>query len=333
MLKVGLDVSPLALTRAGTARYLTSLVAALEREQAVSLSSYAFGGSGRVAKVVRDSYWYLRVLPRVAARDGVDVLHCPSARAPFRSSVPLVVTIHDVAVLRHPGTFNLWTRTYSRSALPRVARAAARVVVGSEFTKAEVIELLGVAKERLRVIPYGVSEPFRPEGASGVGDYVLAVSTLEPRKNLPALVEGFRRAGLDGLELRVVGAAGWGDVRLNGDRVRWLDGVSDTELAELYRGAACVAYVSLYEGFGLPVLEAMASGVPVVAPAGPPFDEFAGQVAVAVDPRDADSIAAGLREAVERRAELGPLGPERAAAYSWERAAQAHLEVYRELAR
>jgi glycosyltransferase involved in cell wall biosynthesis len=332
MLRVGLDVSPLALTRAGTARYLTSLVEALEHEPDVSLSSYAFGGSGRLAKVARDAYWYLRVLPRLAAREGVDVLHCPSARAPFRSSVPLVVTIHDVAVLRHPETFNLWTRTYSRSALPRVARAAARIIVGSEFTKAEVVELLGVREEKLRVIPYGVSEPFQEEGASGTGDYVLAVSTLEPRKNLPVLVEGFRRAALDGHELRVVGAAGWGDVKLNGERVRWLDGVSDAELAELYRGAACVAYVSLYEGFGLPVLEAMACGVPVVAPAGPPFDEFAGQVAVAVDPRDADSIAAGLREAVERRAELGRLGPERAARYSWERAAQAHLDVYREVA-
>jgi glycosyltransferase involved in cell wall biosynthesis len=332
MLRLGLDVSPLALTRAGTARYLTSLLGSLEREQEVSLSCYGFGGSSRAAKLARDAIWYLTLLPRAAARDGVDVLHCPTARAPFNSSVPLVVTIHDVAVLRYPETFNLWTRRYSAFALPRVARAAARIIVGSEFTKAEVIELLGVPEERLRVIPYGVSELFRAEGQASPGDYVLAVSTLEPRKNLPALVEGFRRAALDGHELRVVGAPGWGDVKLDGERVRWLTGVSDTELAELYRGAACVAYVSLYEGFGLPVLEAMASGVPVVAPAGPPFQEFADGVAVAVDPRDVDSIAAGLREAVEHRVDLAPLGPSRAAAYSWDRAARAHVDVYRELA-
>ena len=241
------------------------------------------------------------------------MLHCPTQRAPFRSDVPLVVTIHDLAVLRHPETFNLWTRRYSAFALPRIVRAARRVIVGSEFTRREVAELLSVPDEKLRVIPYGVGGSFTaPDGPAESGDYVLAVSTLEPRKNLPRLIEAFDRADLDGLELRVVGAEGWGGVSVGGDNVRWLGEIDDGELARQYRGAAAVAYVSLYEGFGLPVLEAMASGTAVVAPAGPPFSEFAEGVAVAVDPRDADSIALGLRQAVERRDELGPLGRERA---------------------
>lgn len=331
MLEVGIDVSPLTLTRAGTARYVTSLLAALER-QPVELRSYSFPGESRLRKLVRDTFWYLSALPRAARRDHVDVLHCPTQRAPFRVGVPLVVTIHDVAVLRHPEAFNRWTRSFSAFALPRVARAARRIVVGSEFTRGEVIDLLGVDEERVRVVPYGVGEPFRAEGRASGGEFVLAVSTLEPRKNLQRLVEGFRRADLDGLELRVVGAAGWGGVRVDGDRVRWLGDVGDEELARLYRGAACVAYVSLYEGFGLPVLEAMASAAPVVAPKGPPFAEFAEGVIVAVDPRDPDSIAAGLREAVERREELGSLGPERAQRYTWDNAARAHVEIYREAA-
>jgi glycosyltransferase involved in cell wall biosynthesis len=332
MLEVGLDTSALALTRAGSARYVSELSAALAGRPEITVQRYGFSGTGRVRKMARDTAWYLSALPRRARRDGVDVLHCPTQRAPFRSTVPLVVTIHDVAVLRHPQAFNAWTRRYSRLALPRVARAARRIVVGSEFTRGELVELLDVDEEKIRVIPYGVSEQFEPGGPGHEGDFVLAVSTLEPRKNLARLVEGFRRAELNGIELRVVGAKGWGGVRVGGDDVRWLGEVGDGELARLYRGAAAVAYVSLYEGFGLPVLEAMASGTSVVAPAGPPFSEFAAEVAVGVDPRDPVSIAAGLREAVERRDELGARGRERAQAFTWRRAAQAHVEVYREAA-
>ena len=331
MLEVGLDVSPLALTRAGTARYVNCLLEALGAEPGIAVRRYSLGGSGRLGKLVRDAVWYPAVLPRSARRDGIDVLHCTTMRAPWRSRVPLVVTIHDLAVLRHPEAFNRWTRTYSARALPRVARAASAIVVVSEFTGGEVRELLGVPAEKVRVIPHGVGPPFEPDGPKSDGSYVLAVSTLEPRKNLPRLVEGFRRAELNGYELRVVGAEGWGGVRVDGERVRWLGGVSDEELARLYRGAAAVAYVSLYEGFGLPVLEALASGAPVVAPAGPPFSEFAG-AATLVDPRDPDSIAYGLRDAVERGAELRRLGPPAVRPYTWEKAARAHADLYREVA-
>jgi glycosyltransferase involved in cell wall biosynthesis len=328
-----MDVSPLALTRAGTARYVRELLAAFDGGGDVSVRRYALDGGGRALAAVRDAAWYPALLPHLAARDRVDVLHCPTFRAPFSSRVPLVVTFHDVAVLRHPYLFNRWSRGYGARTLPRVAKAASAVLVDSAFTGREVVELLDVPRERVHAVPLGVGSPFCAAGAAATGDYVLAVSTLEPRKNLPRLVEGFRLARLPGCELRVAGPAGWGEVSISGERVRWLGEVGDEELAALYRGARCVAYVSLYEGFGLPALEAMACGTALVTSTAPALLEVAGGVAVAVDALDPSAIAAGLEEAVERRAELGPRGIERARAFDWGRTAAATLDVYRSVLR
>jgi len=330
MLEVALDTSPLALTRAGTARYLRGLLGALERDSTVDVRQYAFASRSRLAVPARDVGWYLGVLP-LRAR-GANVLHCPTFRAPVRSGVPLVVTFHDLAVLRHPEAFNAWTRSYSRALLPHVARAAARLIAVSEFTAQELVDVLGVPEQKIRVIPNAVGEPFTAEGEAADGEYVLAVGTLEPRKNLPALVEGFRRAGLNGCELRIVGAQGWGNVvPVAANGVRWLGEVSDDDLARLYRGARCAAYISLYEGFGLPVLEAMACGTAVVSSDLPPVREFADGV-VTVDPRDPDSIASGLTQALAHREELGRDGHRAAAAFDWPRVARETVAVYREVA-
>jgi glycosyltransferase involved in cell wall biosynthesis len=331
MVEVAFDTSPLQQTRAGTARHIGGLLRELERTPDVTLRRHCFALGGRAAVPVRDLGWYLGVLPLLAR--GADVLHCPTFRAPVGSPVPLVVTFHDLAVLRYPETFNTWTRKYSRALLPRVARAADRVIAVSEFTAGELVDLLGVEETKIRVIPNAVGPPFTATGDAAEGDYVLAVSTLEPRKNLGRLVEGFRRAGLNGYELRVVGARGWGDAGfVPSPGVRWLGEVSDEELARLYRGARCAAYVSLYEGFGLPVLEAMACGTPVVTADLPPIHEFARGV-VTVDQHDPDAIAAGLDEALAHEDELGRAGREAAAAYDWARVAKETVDVYREIAR
>lgn len=324
-MRVAIDLSPLRLTRAGTARYLRILLAELEDRDDVDVAPIAWGGSGRVTAALRDTAWYPLGLPR-AARDA-DLLHCPSYRAPFRSTNPLVVTVHDVALLRHPEVFNRWSRTYGRFAVPRAVRAARLLIAVSEFTRDELVELLAVDVERIRVVPNGISALFSPDGPAADGDYVLAVGTLEPRKNLPRLIEATR--GLDA-ELRIVGVRGWGDVDVDESRVRWLGEVPDEELAVLYRGARCVAYPSLYEGFGYPVVEAMACGTPVVTSAGGATEEIAGGAAVLVDPRDPASIRAGIEEAMARRDELVRMGLARAKAFAPERFAEATVAVYRE---
>jgi glycosyltransferase involved in cell wall biosynthesis len=317
--RVALDVSPLRLTRAGSARYLQGLRDALRGR--VELHELAWGGGGRVAAVTRDAVWYPLALPRAAR--GCDVLHCPTFRGPFSSSKPLVVTVLDLGVLRHPELFNRWNRTYSRLAVPRVLRAARRLIAISEFTKSEIVELVGIDAHRIEVIGVPPRDSLSAEGEAAEGEYVLAVGTLEPRKNLARAAEAARRAGI---ELRVAGAHGWGDVALNG--VRWLGEVGDDELARLYRGARALVYPSRYEGFGIPILEAMRVGTPVVTSRGGATEEVAGGAAVLVDPDDPGSIAEGLAEADRRRDELRALGFARAREFSWDDVAERTLRVY-----
>jgi glycosyltransferase involved in cell wall biosynthesis len=327
-MRVGIDVSPLAQTRAGTARYLRALLRELDRRPDVEVVRFGFGGDRRAATLARELAWYPVGLPRAARRAGVDVLHCTTYRGPVGSGPPVVVTVHDLAVFRHPEVFPRWTRTYGRLVVPHMIRAARRVIAVSEFTRGELVELLRVPEERIRVIPNAVDDDFRPDGPAAEGEYVLAVGTLEPRKNLERLGEAARRAGL---ELRVVGARGWGGVSANGGGVRWLGELPDEELARLYRGASCFAYPSLYEGFGIPILEAMACGAPVVTSAGGATEEVAGGAAVLVDPLDPAEIARGIEEAAARRDELRRLGLERARRWTWADVAAVTVEVYGEV--
>jgi glycosyltransferase involved in cell wall biosynthesis len=299
------------------------LLAALEGRPALELRRLTFGGSGRAATIARDAAWYPAGIAH-AARD-LDVLHCTTMRAPLRARPPVVATVHDVAVLRHPKAFPAWHRHTGRLALHQAVRSADAIVAVSAFTRDELTELLGVSADRVRVVGNGVDPVFTAAGPAASGDYVLAVGTLEPRKNLARAVDAARLAGV---ELRVVGAPGWGGVNVPG----WVGRIDDADLAALYRGARCLVFPSLYEGFGIPILEAMACGTPVVTSRGGATEEVAGGAAVLVDPHDAEAIAAGIAEAERRRDELRRLGLERARAFTWERTADLVENLWRELA-
>ena len=322
-MRVGVDTSPLVQTRAGTARHVRGLLGALRGRPGLDLELLSFGGPGKSSSVVRDALWYPVGLGRRART--LDVLHCTTFRGPRRAGVPTVITVHDLAILRTPEAFPAWHRLYGRAGLRKVLRSADVVVAVSEFTRGETIELAGVPAERVRIVPNGVDAVFTSEGPRADGDYVLAVATLEPRKNLGRAVEAAREAGV---ELRVVGARGGGGVDVDG----WVGELPDSELASLYRGARCLVYPSLYEGFGLPVVEAMACGTPVVTSAGTAMEEVAGGAAVLVDPLDVAAIAGGIGEALTRRDELVAAGLERAREFTWERAADSVAELWSELA-
>lgn len=325
-MKVGLDVAPLLQTRAGTARWVNGLRGALEERDDISVVPLGWGGPGRLTAVARDVIWYPALIARTAARAGVDVLHCTIFRGPPRARVPTILTVHDLAVLRHPEVFPLWTRVYGRFGLRPTVRAVDRVIVVSDFSKRETVELTGVDANRVDVVPNGVEPVFTAKGPAAAGEYALAVGTVEPRKNLARAIEAAARAGV---ELRVVGDPGWGDVDVAGAHVERLGFLPDDELAALYRGALCLVFPSLYEGFGIPAAEAMACGTPVVTSAGSAMADVVGEAGVLVDPLDPASIAAGIEQADRRRVELVPLGLERAKLYTWERAAEAAAAAYR----
>lgn len=339
-MRVALDMHHVRQSNAGTARYARGLSAALSRRADVAVEE--IGGGPMVRPGVRqklltaeqDFFWYPYAGRREAALLDADIYHCPAVRAPVtRGSPPLVVTVHDLVALRFPSTMPKWTRFYSRATLARMLDSADLLITPSADTANDLQQLARVGSDRIRVVWNGIDDLFY-ERASGMRDtepYVLFVGTPEPRKNLQRLVnavESLRKKG-KGYKLVVAGGGGWGKVNISGAHVEHLGKQSDSQLHALYAGAACVAQVSLHEGFGLPVVEAMASGAPVVVSREGALPEVAGDAAVIVDAYDENAIADGIVRAVEDCDRLVGLGRKRAELFRWDRCAAGHVEAYR----
>jgi len=264
-------------------------------------------------------------LPRLLRRLEPRVGHYQHA-LPLAARGRTVVTVHDLSFERDPELMPRRDRTVFKLVVPRTARKADRVVAVSERTRDDLIALYRLPPTKIRVIPHGVDPAFSPSDGDGQG-YLLFVGAVQRRKDPRSALEAARDLQLP---LVVVGPerepAVAGELRRLGADLRGY--VEKGELAQLYRGAICLVVPSRYEGFGLPVLEAMASGTPVVAAPDRALVEVAGDAAVYADPRD---LAGGILQAVERRTELRAAGLERAARFTWAEAVRRTVDVYREL--
>jgi glycosyltransferase involved in cell wall biosynthesis len=280
---------------------------------------------------------------------GAELLHAPAFVGSLLSSCRQVITVHDLSFLRHPEFFRKGNRVYLSLMTGIACRRAEAVIAVSDFTAREVVALLRVAPERVVRIYHGVAERFHPLPAAAVAQFrrdkglperfVLFMGTLEPRKNLIRLVRAFARLTDPALHLVLAGAQGWfysavyTEVARLGleDRVRFAGYVPASEQAFWYNAADVFAYLSTYEGFGMPVLEALACGLPVVASATTSLPEAGGKGARLVRPDDEGAIADALHDVLANAALRGQMreqGLHHAAQFSWNAAAAETLAVY-----
>jgi glycosyltransferase involved in cell wall biosynthesis len=344
--RIVVDVAPLSHLRTGVGNYIRGSVRGLVEASAGEHEVVAFAPVSRdgrrlvmesldgidvarqlsvlpFAHAVRTAWSKVGAPPVERAVGRLDVFHFsdwmyPPQRAGIRSTM-----VHDLVPLHHPEWVHARTRRMHGAKYRHAAQTCDVLVVNSRFTADDVADTLAVPRDQIHVAYPGVDGRLTPDGPSEPGEYLLAVGTLEPRKNLGNAVSAARRLGI---ELRVVGPEGWGGVEAGGLGVTWLGYHED--LAALYRGAAAFVYPSRFEGFGMPVIEAMACGTPCVVSSHPSLDEASGDAAVRVDPDDVEAIVAGVELALSDRIELARRGLEHARPFTWLANGRAHLAAW-----
>ncbi|MCS7253461.1 MAG: glycosyltransferase family 1 protein [Armatimonadota bacterium] len=287
-------------------------------------------------------------LPLRIIGDKLHLLHCPGYISVIASPVPVILTVYDILAITHPEWCRTANRLYYRLMLPISIRRARRIIVPSETVKRELVSTLSVDEDKVDVVPLGIDQRFfEPINESVVsnlrqrlrlpGRFILFVGNIEPKKNLPTLLKAYERLKkrMSDVGLVIVGAIAWGNGKLI-DRAKaigaqYLGYVSDEELRAVYRLASVLVFPSLYEGFGLPPLEAMALGTPVVASTAGALPEVLGNAALLVEPNDVDGLVEAIVSILSDEALYSALA-ERATAhaskFTWDEVARRVMKIY-----
>lgn len=367
-MRVALDAIPLVAAKTGIGHYTEALSTWLARTHPdhhydlVSPFDFPFdaSGNGHPANLskrltpVRSIFrkWWLVGLPALLQISPVDVFHGTNYCIPLWAPCPTVVTIHDLSLFTQSSTHEAANVIRGRRRVPIMARRATMIIAPSEWTAGEIRSQLGIRTERIRVIHEAARENMRPLNSIDCqpvlekykidGPYLLYVGTIEPRKNLLTLVRAYEellRSSRHRVQLVLCGGRGWlddevfkmvKDLELT-EMVRFTGYVPDEDLPSIYSQAEAFVYPSLYEGFGLPLLEAMACGTCVVTSHSSSIPEVIGDAAVTVSPRDWRALAAEISQLLSdpgKRAHYRRAGLERASLFSWERAAHETQAVY-----
>ena len=351
-MRVGLCLLTLVPGRVGGSEtYARALTRALRPEEGldyeVLVSRLAPDAGGGLPTTVAGEYRAATTIPgRLAAMAlaaarpgplrrrlaGAEVVHFPlTVPVPPVRDRPAAITLHDVQHLDLPRLFPRGELLFRRLAYDRAARRADAVIAISGFVRERAVERLGLDPARVHVVPLGVDRALFHPGDEPREPFLLYPARAWPHKNHARLLEAFRRLRRARPELRLVLTGGGHERTPRPEGVEALGDVPLARLAELYRRAACLVFPSLYEGFGLPPLEAMASGCPVAAADLPALREVCGDAAALFDPYEPEAIAAAVEQALDRTGELAARGLERARRFSWEACAEGHAAVYRRL--
>ncbi|HEY72147.1 MAG TPA: glycosyltransferase family 4 protein [Thermoflexia bacterium] len=362
---IGIDARIVHYTRGGISNYVSRLLAALAALDADADFYVLHSRKDHIPPTPGPNFcpvacwtpahhrWERWALGVEALRLRLDLLHSPDFIPPAFGYRRSVITVHDLNFVHYPQFLTAQSRRYYNRQIEWAVRRADHILADSHATKSDLVSLLDAPPEKITTVHLAADPAFRPLPEAEVRQvvarynlepgYLLCVGTLEPRKNVPGLLEAYRSlldAKITDAPLALVGGKGWlyddifervTELHLTG-QVRFLHGAPDADLVGLYNGAALLATPSFYEGFGLPALEAMACGAPVIVADRASLPEVVGEAGLLVDPDDPDDIARALARVLTEqplRARMRERGLAQAARFTWGKAARETLDVYR----